>query len=81
MTFRLKILDPEYDNSGNGLINFQKYLLKLNPKSRSVGLGMADSQALSLGIDPATGKPLGEEKNLIAKYVDMEVVSNPVDFV
>ncbi len=74
----LKILDPEYDNSGNGLTNFQKYLLKLNPKSYdTLGLGMADSQALSLGIDPATGKPLNEEKkNLIAKYVDMEVVSN-----
>ncbi len=73
-----KILDPEYDNSGNGLSNFQKYLLKLNPKSYdTLGLGMADSQALANGIDPATGKPLNDDKKaLIAKYIDMEVVSN-----
>ncbi|MFA5991584.1 MAG: sortase [Candidatus Doudnabacteria bacterium] len=73
-----KILDPEFDNSGNGLTNFQKYLLKLNPKSYdTLGLGMADSQALANGIDPATGKPLNDDrKALIAKYIDMEVVSN-----
>lgn len=73
-----KIIDPEYDNSGNGLTNFQKYLLKLNPKSYdTLGLGMADSQALALGIDPLSGKPLNDEKKtLIAKYIDMEVVSN-----
>lgn len=73
-----KITNPESDNSGNGLSNFQKYLLKLNPKAYdTLGLGMADSQVLSTGIDPATGKPLNDEKkSLIAKYIDMEVVSN-----
>ena len=73
-----KIIDPEYDNSGNGLTNFEKFLLKLNPKSYdTLGLGMADSQALALGLDPASGKPLNkDQKDLIAKYIDLEVASN-----
>ena len=51
-----KILDPETDNSGNGLTNFQKYLLNLNPKSYdTLGLGEADSQTIAKGINPLTG--------------------------
>ncbi|HVY67306.1 MAG TPA: hypothetical protein VHA30_00190, partial [Patescibacteria group bacterium] len=43
-----KVIDPETDNSGNGLTNFQKYLLNLNPKSYdTLGLGMPDSQTLA----------------------------------
>jgi LPXTG-site transpeptidase (sortase) family protein len=73
-----KLLDPESDNSGNGLSNFQKYLLNLNPKSYdTLGLGMADSQAIAQGINPTTGGVLtDEQKSIISKYVDMEVVMN-----
>jgi LPXTG-site transpeptidase (sortase) family protein len=71
-----KIIDPDADNSGNGLTNFQKFLLGLNPKSYdTLGLGMADSEALSQGISPQTGSPLTEEeKKNLEKYIDMEVV-------
>ena len=73
-----KIIDPDTDNSGNGLTNFQKYLLNLNPKSYdTLGLGQADSQSLAQGIDPATGAPLTDsQKDVVAKYVDMEVAMN-----
>lgn len=73
-----KIIDPDTDNSGNGLTNFQKYLLNLNPKSYdTLGLGQADSQTLAQGIDPATGAPLTDnQKDVVAKYVDMEVAMN-----
>lgn len=72
------ILDPESDNSGNGLSNFQKYLLKLNPKAySSAGFSMADSEALSKGINPLSGEKLTDEQKIILeKYVDMEVVMN-----
>ncbi len=73
-----KLLDPEADNSGNGLSNFQKYLLNLNPKSYdTMGLNMADSQALSEGIDPSTGNLLSDnQKGIMSKYIDMEAVMN-----
>jgi LPXTG-site transpeptidase (sortase) family protein len=73
-----KILDPNSDNSGNGLSNFEKYLLNLNPKSYdTLGLGIADSQAISNGLNPNTGTNLTDnQKGVIAKYVDMEVVMN-----
>lgn len=73
-----KVLDSESDNSGNGLTNFQKYLLQLNPKSYdSLGMGMADSEALALGINPLTGGKISEtQKLIIEKYIDMEVVMN-----
>lgn len=72
------IIDPNTDNSGNGLSNFQKYLLNLNPKSYdTLGLGMADSQALEQGINPLSGTPLTEaQKSVIDKYFDFEVISN-----
>lgn len=73
-----KVIDPNTDNSGNGLTNFEKYLLNLNPKSYdTLGLGMADSQALAEGISPLTGDKLTDsQKNIIAKYIDMEAVNN-----
>lgn len=73
-----KIIDPDTDNSGNGLTNFQKYLLGLNPKSYdTLGLGVSDSEALGQGINPQTGSHLSEEqKKTIEKYIDMEVVMN-----
>ncbi len=73
-----EVLNPDADNSGNGLSNFQKYLLNLNPKSYdTLGLGMADSEALAQGINPLTGGKLNEnQKNIISKYFDMEVIMN-----
>ena len=73
-----KLLDPENDNSGNGLTNFQKYLLNLNPKSYdTLGLGVADSQAISNGLNPNTGIALNDsQKATISKYIDMEVAMN-----
>ena len=73
-----KVIDPNTNNSGNGLTNFQKYLLNLNPKSYdTLGLGMADSQALSGGISPLSGDRLNSNQTaIIAKYIDMEAVMN-----
>ncbi len=73
-----RVTDPDADNSGNGLSNFQKYLLNLNPKSYdTIGLGMSDSDALQAGINPLTGSKLTQAQNdIIAKYFDFEVISN-----
>jgi LPXTG-site transpeptidase (sortase) family protein len=73
-----KITDPNADNSGNGLTNFQKFLLNLNPKSYdTIGLGVADSQAIAQGVNPLTGGSLSEDqKNIVEKYFDMEIISN-----
>ena len=72
------IVDPNADNSGNGLTNFQKFLLNLNPKSYdTLGLGMADSEALAKGINPLSGLPLNDtQKSLLSNYFDMEVIMN-----
>lgn len=72
------VLDMNTDNSGNGLTNFQKYLLNLNPKSYdTMGLGMADSEALAQGINPLSGAPLTEaQKQVLDKYFDMETIMN-----
>lgn len=72
------ILDPDGDNSHNGLTNFQEYLLNLNPKIySSLGNGQADSQTLAAGIDPGTGETLnGAHQKIVADYFDMEVASN-----
>jgi sortase A len=77
-TSDVSVLDPDADNSHNGLTNFQKYLLNLNPKVYdSLGLGMADSQTLAAGIDPGTGDKLaGTRKELVDKYFDLEVANN-----
>lgn len=73
-----KITNPNTDNSGNGLSNFQKYLLNLNPKSYdTLGLGIADSQSLANGISPLSGTPLTDaQKEIVSKYFDMEVIMN-----
>ncbi len=73
-----KILDPNYDISGNGLTNYQKFLLGLNPKEKdTMGLGMTDTQALIAGIDPLTGGPLtSEQKSIIAQNIDLEAIAN-----
>ncbi|HYV33352.1 MAG TPA: sortase, partial [Candidatus Limnocylindria bacterium] len=73
-----KITDPNTDNSGNGLSNFEKYLLNLNPKAYdSLGLGISDTEAISQGINPLTGNALTDaQKNVISKYIDTEVAMN-----
>lgn len=72
------ILDPYADNSGNGLTNFQKYLLNLNPKNYdTLGLGKPDGQTLLEGTDPATGKQLSDsKKKILEQYFDTEAISN-----
>jgi len=72
------VLDPNADNSGNGLTNFQKYLLNLNPKSYdTLGLGVSDSEEINQGTNPLTNAPLTDaQKSVIDKYFDMEVVMN-----
>lgn len=73
-----KVIDPDADNSGNGLSNFQKYLLNLNPKAYdTLGLGMSDSDALFAGINPLTGNRLTDPQNsIVENYFDKEVISN-----
>ncbi|MBL8030614.1 MAG: sortase [Candidatus Doudnabacteria bacterium] len=72
------VTDMDADNSGNGLTNFQKFMLGLNPKSYdTLGLGMADSQALAAGINPKTGSALNDQqKTIVEKYFDMEIIMN-----
>jgi LPXTG-site transpeptidase (sortase) family protein len=72
------ILDPNYDYSGNGLTNYQKFLLGLNPtKQDTAGIGMTDSEALIAGIDPLTGKPMDDaQKSAVAANIDLEGLSN-----
>lgn len=74
------VTDPEADNSQNGLSNFQKYLLNLNPKEySSSGSGTADGQLVVEGIDPVTLQPFsGSRKDLVDNYFDLEVISNRI---
>ncbi len=73
-----KILDPDTDASGNGLTNFQKYLLNLNPKAYdTLSLGSADSETLARGLNPNTGTPLSPaQKAVVDKYFDLEIITN-----
>jgi LPXTG-site transpeptidase (sortase) family protein len=72
------IIDPDRDNSGNGLTNFQKYLLGLNPKAYdTLDNDMPDGALVVQGTDPTTGQPFSPEKQrLIENYFDLEVISN-----
>lgn len=74
----LAVFDPNADNSGNGLNNFQKFLLNLNPKVYdTLGTGLADSQAIAQGINPLTGGKLtAGQKDVVEKYFDLETISN-----
>lgn len=73
-----KIVAPGTDLSGNGLTNYQKFLLGLNPKKKdTLGLGMTDTQALLAGINPLTGTALTDaQKKLVAENINLEAVSN-----
>jgi len=72
------ILDPNSDNSGNGLTNLHKYLLGLNPKNfDTLGLGMPDSLTVLNGIDPNTGVKLTEkQQQAVDNYFDLEIINN-----
>jgi LPXTG-site transpeptidase (sortase) family protein len=72
------IIDPDHDNSGNGLTNFEKYILNLNPKTYSTpGTGVPDGQLVIEGIDPTTNRSFSEAKlKTVQTYLDLEVISN-----
>jgi LPXTG-site transpeptidase (sortase) family protein len=74
------VLDPNNDISGNGLTNYQKFLLGLDPRKQdTLGLGVSDTESLISGIDPLTGAPMNAaQKNLVASNIDLEAVSNRV---
>jgi LPXTG-site transpeptidase (sortase) family protein len=74
----ITILDPNSDNSGNGLSNFHKYLMGLSPKAYdSIGLGMPDSQAIAQGINPLSGSRLTvKQQEIVDKYFDLEIINN-----
>jgi len=73
-----EVLDPEGDNSGNGLSNFQKFMFKLNPKDYdTLGLGRSDTESLAQGINPLTGSKItDDQQKILDNYVDMEVAMN-----
>jgi sortase A len=74
------IISMDTDVSGNGLTNFEKYLLDLNPKVYSTrGLNKPDGQLVAEGINPWTGKPFTDkQKELVEKYINKELVSNRI---
>ena len=74
------VLDPDNDISGNGLTNYEKFLLGLNPtKQDSLGLGMTDTEALMQNIDPLTGTNLTDAQvKFVAANIDLEAASNKV---
>lgn len=72
------IVDMETDISGNGLSNFEKFMLNLNPKAYdTLGLGQPDGQTVMDGNNPWTGKPLTEnQKKIVELYFDQQLISN-----
>ena len=72
------VLDPEGDNSGNGLTNFQKFMFKLNPKDYdTLDLGRSDTESLAQGINPLTGNKItDEQQKILDNYVDLEIAMN-----
>lgn len=74
------IISMDADVSGNGLTNFEKYLLNLNPKVYSSrGSNVPDGQLVIDDISPWTGKPFTEEqKALVNKYINKENISNRI---
>ncbi len=74
------IISMDADVSGNGLSNFEKYLLDLNPKVYSTrGTSKPDGELVAEGINPWTGKPFTDkQKELVDKYISKELVSNRI---
>lgn len=73
------IIDMDTDVSGNGLTNFEKYLLNLNPKVYSTRDDIGDGQAVIEGINPWTGEEFtSSQKELVDKYINKELISNRI---
>jgi len=72
------IIDMDNDLSGNGLTNFEKFLLNLNPKAYdTLGLGQPDGQTVMDGINPWTGQPLSDnQRKIVELYFDRQIISN-----
>ncbi len=74
-----QITSMETDVSGNGLTNFEKYLLNLNPKVYSTRGSLGDGESILQNVNPWTGKALTDaQKELIEKYINKELVSNRI---
>lgn len=73
------ISSMDADVSGNGLTNFEKYLLNLNPKVYSTRGNIGDGQSVLDGINPWTGKTFTDkQKQLVEKYINPELISNRI---
>ncbi len=73
------IISMDTDVSGNGLTNYEKYLLNLNPKVYSTRGDVGDGEMILQNLNPWTGKPLSDEqKQLVEKYINRELVSNRI---
>ena len=74
------IISMDTDVSGNGLSNFEKYLLDLNPKVYSTrGTNTPDGELVTQGINPWTNKPFTDkQKELVDKYINKELISNRI---
>lgn len=74
------IISMDTDVSGNGLTNFEKYLLNLNPKVYSSrGTNQPDGELVIENINPWTGKPFSDaQKALVDKYINKELISNRI---
>lgn len=74
------ITSMDTDVSGNGLTNFEKYLLNLNPKVYSSrGNSEPDGQLVIEDINPWTGKPFSDaQRELVDKYINKELISNRI---
>ncbi len=74
------IISMDADVSGNGLTNFEKYLLNLNPKVYSTrGSNVGDGALVLDDKNPWTGKAFtDQQKELVSKYINKELISNRI---
>ncbi len=74
------IISMDTDVSGNGLTNFEKYLLDLNPKVYSTrGTNTPDGELVIQDTNPWTNKPFTDkQKELVDKYINKELISNRI---
>ncbi len=72
------VIEMDNDISGNGLTNFEKFMLNLNPKAYdTLGLGQPDGQTVMDGTNPWTGKPMTDnQKKIVELYFDRQLISN-----
>ena len=66
---------PTFPETG---LRISEIFVGLNPKTYdTLGTGLADSQTIALGVNPLTGSELlAEQKEIIEKYFDMEIINN-----